>query len=124
MEFLSKLFPQSKTPLLFAAFIALVVAYLLKDSIGSAIQNDNTLLSTLLGFVFFFFIILAGIALFANMANKETASETSRNTNTNVVQVSKKTKIKTKGKGHSNTVIDSEDTEISGDADEEDKKKA
>ena len=72
MEFLSKLFPQSKTPLLFAAFIALVVAYLLKDSIGSAIQNDNTLLSTLLGFVFFFFIILAGIHLFANIANKET----------------------------------------------------
>ena len=124
MEFLSKLFPQSKTPLLFAAFIALVVAYLLKDSIGSAIQNDNTLLSTLLGVICFFFSILAGIALSANRANKETASETSKNTNTNVVQGSKKTKIKTKGKGHSNTVIDSEDTEISGDADEEDKKKA
>lgn len=127
MEFLSKLFPKAKTPLLFAAFLALVATFLLKEVVGSIIPSDNAALEGILSFVFFFFISAMGVGLFANMANHQAEQDTQQNTNENTVTGSIGTTISNTGLGHKNTVSDSEATHItnnSSSSDTDNKKKA
>lgn len=129
MEFLSKLFPKAKTPLLFVAFLSLVITYLLKDSITAAIQMDSEILELVLAFVFLFFLSAMGVALFANMANhqKDKEKEIKQNTTENTVTGSIGTTISNTGLGHKNTVSDSEATHItnnSSSSDTDNKKKA
>ena len=72
MEFFTNVFHKAKTPLLLAAFVSIIVAYLVKEPIAKAMEMGNSNLSFILFSIFLMFISIIGLAFYINAFNKMT----------------------------------------------------